>query len=223
MQKEQSIKSEYQTHIGHFDFHIAVIESDFTSIVELVRRVYAKEGYVKAGDTNYGISAFIGKSYTFSTYAQHQGSTDIIGTISVVSDNSEGLPMDTIYREELQVYRSNEKKIAEACQFAIDTDLFGIPTTLCGEETLKLEVSVGLIRTAVLHCLHSGIDYLCFVVNPKHAAFYESLGCTRVGETKQYPSVNEAPACAYVLDVQSLYKRYQDGVIKNFFVARIFN
>src|SRR5438477_450670 len=44
-------------------------------------------------------------------------------------------------------------------------------------------------------------------INPKHDAFYKSLGFTEIGTLKYYPAVNNAPALARILDIQSLQNK----------------
>src|SRR3989344_1239458 len=50
----------------------------------------------------------------------------LYGTISVVVDSEQGLPMDTIYADELSPWRSLGEKLAEVVQFAVDHELYSI-------------------------------------------------------------------------------------------------
>src|SRR3989344_1754396 len=48
----------------------------------------------------------------------------LYGTISVVVDSEQGLPMDTIYADELSPWRSLGEKLAEVVQFAVDHNVY---------------------------------------------------------------------------------------------------
>ncbi len=180
-------------------FCTARLPEEHKSATELITKVYADEGYVdrdRAQDL--GITNYLGRKNTL-TFLAHRGS--LIGTISVVTDSEEGLPMHIIYKTELDTLREAGKQLAEVCQFAIDKQAL---KEVCAQSDAKfseLDVSVGLLGLVVHYGIHAGFHYLCFAVNPKHAAFYESLGCVRIGEEKSYPSVKQAPALPYILDL----------------------
>jgi len=137
----------------------------------------------------------------------------LYGTISVVVDSEQGLPMDTIYADELSPWRSLGEKLAEVVQFAVDHDVyaaaFGTKPTLFG--------AVPLFAAALSHALAKNIDYLCISINPKHDHFYNMLGFKQIGARKQYESVG-APAIAYALYVPEWDKH---GSTKGFFGKEI--
>lgn len=201
-------------------FFIARSRDEFISAAKLVMYIYAGSGYVPdSSDVGEGISAYIGKkdTVTFLACAKEV----LLGTISVASDSSDRLPMDAIYAPELDALRDQGKRIAEVCQFAVDATVLKKLSTESEESFSELDVSIGLLGFVVHFGLYKKFDYLCFAVNPKHASFYESLGCTKIGEERTYPSVNQAPAIAYVLDMHALIQATAKGIRRHFLIEKI--
>ncbi|MBI5405980.1 hypothetical protein HY972_03020 [Candidatus Kaiserbacteria bacterium] len=153
---------------------------------EIVRRVYEKQGY----DVNSGsIARYLDgpDAATFGLFYQDA----LYATISVVGDGAQGLPMDTIYADELAPWRSEGKKLAEVVQFAVDHDVY---VKISGKKPSPFEAAP-LFAAVLSHALQKHIDYLCISINPKHDRFYGMLGFKQIGELKHYASVN-APAIA---------------------------
>ena len=164
-------------------------------VTALITRVYMREGYIRNIDAESGITKYLRNKSTKVFLAKKEGV--IIGTISLVADGELGLPMDLIYQDELKPYRSPKHRLAEVCQFAIDTQL------LVGEGMgASLEVSRNLLALVVSEARKSECTCVSFTVNPKHKKFYELLGALQIGGEKMYPSVENAPALAYILDIK---------------------
>lgn len=158
---------------------------------DIVRRKYAEQGY------DLSIESF--KRYldgpSAVTFGLFEKDT-IYGTISVVVDSAAGLPMDSIYADELAPWRSEGKKLAEVVQFAVDNDIF---TAVSGKKPSPFEAAP-LFRAVLTYALKTHIDYLCISINPKHDRFYGLLGFKQFGKLKHYDSV-DAPAIPRALYV----------------------
>lgn len=202
-------------HMHMLEFSVARTENDFLASKRLVRAVYTEAGYVAEGEDKTAISAYLGKNGATTVLAR-TGDT-LLGTISIVADVN-GVPMDSIYREELASYRGRGAQIAEVCQFAIDKDALRTIPTLA-----ELDVSVNLLGLAVQLGFEQLHDYLCFAINPKHRTFYESLGCTQIGNEKSYSSVSGAPALGYVLDMNAVRQAKESKERKHFLLTKIFD
>jgi hypothetical protein len=178
----------------------------------IVVATYQKSGYVVPSDEDPFSRFYL--SGNMDTYiAQWHGAS--VGTISLVRPTSENLPMDCIFKEELAQVRV-KNRIGEVCQFAIQIDT---PETahMSFTSLQELDVSMGLLGHIVNEGLQQEIDVLAFVVNPKHASFYTSLGGIQIGSVKPDPMVNNAPACAYILPLANI-ERMQS---KNFILRKI--
>ncbi|QQR64558.1 hypothetical protein IPH92_03265 [Candidatus Kaiserbacteria bacterium] len=197
-------------------YHLAKSDFEIESAVALISRVYAREGYVKSEEGESGVSAYL-RSSTSVTFLACVGETPV-GTISLVGDSERYLPMDLIYREELTLLRNTKTRLAEVCQFAIDTELLK-------EEKMgtQLDVSTSLLSLVVAHARSKDYTHLTFTVNPKHRKFYEMLGAVQIGGEKSYPSVENAPALGYVLDMTILNNAEEQSKVRHFLVERILN
>lgn len=197
------------------EFRIVSQNDEYEQAQALVSRVYEREGYtgnVKIGDS--GIGHFLRSGGSTTLFAQ--SGDQVLGTISLVSDAETGLPMDNIYREELDIFRREKKKILEVCQFAVDKIALKNMMSEEIEKTPEHEISLSLLGYALQYGIHKGYDYLCFTINPKHVPFYESLGCIKIGDEKLYPFVNNAPAVAYALPVKEVLKQETSSYKQNF-------
>jgi len=156
----------------------------------IVKRAYEAQGY-SAGSR---IAQYL-QGPDAITFGLIRDGT-LYGTISVILDGSERLPMDSIYSEELASLRAEGKKLAEAVQFAVDHELYSIRF-----KRKPSPFSAMPLFAAILSCaLQKSVDYLCISINPKHDNFYRTLGFKQIGARKQYESVG-APAIAYAFYV----------------------
>jgi hypothetical protein len=96
---------------------------------------------------------------------------------------SEALQAETLYGDEIEVFRRRGARLCEFTRLALDAEE-------CGREALACLFHLGFIFA---YRIHRATD-LFIEVNPRHALFYRrKLGFTRVGEEKVCPRVN-APA-----------------------------
>jgi len=160
---------------------------------EIVRRAYEAQGY----DVSSGSIARYLDSPHATTFGLFFGET-LYGTISIVLDSEKGLPMDSIYADELAPWRAEGKKLAEVVQFAVDHDAYA---AVSGKKPPPFEAAP-LFATVLSHAIEAQVAYLCISVNPKHDRFYGMLGFKQIGEMKHYGSVG-APAIARALHVPS--------------------
>jgi acyl carrier protein len=206
------VDSEYHMHL----FRVASTEDEWNDARTLVHRIYVREGYIDPESSRALIGEYIGKNTT-TTFLGYMGDA-LVGTISVAEDASGGLPMDQIFRDEVDTLREEGKVIGEVCQFAIDDALVALHTTTGSSRN---DLSLKFFGCVLTHARERGITHYCFSVNPKHARFYELIGSERIGDEKQYPSVNMAPALAYVLDIEALLNREHKNFLEQALVASI--
>lgn len=192
-------------------YKIATTVTEKESAISLVKGVYVREGYLKsASDDVASISDYINLPEAVTVLAQEG---DFLGgTITMVLDSSGGLPMDIIYRDELSEFRSGGHKLAEVCQFAVDWDLHDDGAS----KHSNPEVSLGLLSHVIHSAIRCDVTHLCFTINPKHAGFYQSMGCVQIGGEKEYPLVNSAPALAFMLDLKAIVGSIKEGVMPKF-------
>ncbi|HUY62382.1 MAG TPA: hypothetical protein VMV50_01145 [Candidatus Paceibacterota bacterium] len=157
----------------------------------MVAKAYAAQGYAVGTDA---ITRYLDGPHA-TTFGLFAGAV-LYGTLSVVRDSEEGLPMSTLYARELASVRAGGKQLAEVVQFAVDHDRYADAT---GKRASPF-VASPLFSAVLAHAHECGIDYLCIAINPKHDRFYRLLGFEQIGEQKHYAAV-DAPAIARALYV----------------------
>lgn len=170
-------------------------------VSSLVSRVYVRSGYLADEATPSAISDFL-RNPNAVTIGAYVAST-LVGTVSIVPDGERGLPMDSVFADELKPLRNTHASIAEVCQFAVDNPLL---TALEGRDDHASEKSIAmrLLGAVFQYCLRAHISHVVFAINPKHKIFYEALGAHQIGEERSYGSVNNAPALGYMFDLSVL-------------------
>lgn len=117
----------------------------------------------------------------------------IVGTATLIQDSPAGLPMDQIYRDDLDRLRGQGRRLCEGSALAVD----------CVHEACGRDVTLRLAGMLVLYAAEvAAMDELCIAVHPRHVRFYERWFHARVfGELKSYQYVSGAPAQALHLDL----------------------
>jgi hypothetical protein len=119
----------------------------------------------------------------------------VISTVSLVADGELGLPMESIYRDELAELRGRGGRLAEVTSLA-DRRRYLSRT---------LPVFVSLMRLLGQSARKRGIDRLLVAVHPRHAKFYQRfLKFEALGGQRSYPLVRNNPAVALTLDFERL-------------------
>jgi hypothetical protein len=115
----------------------------------------------------------------------------IICTVTLIGDGQYGLPMESIYSEEVEECRRRNLYVGEVSCLAFE------PMPL----NRFLVVFMQLTRLMAQHARAYGMDQFLIAVHPQHARFYQRfMGMEQIGALKTYPSVRDAPAVACCLD-----------------------
>lgn len=170
---------------------LASERDEFEQAFRLVADRYRSRGY-DTGETG---------AFRFTPYHALPGTVTfiakdgdrVVATLSMVPDNATlGLPMESIYGDEVARLRDEGRALAEV--------------TCLAEEGLTarefLQVFSTLIRVMFQYHVRHGGDSWVITVNPRHSAFYRRvLGFVQLGPCRAYSSVGNHPAEAYLLDV----------------------
>jgi hypothetical protein len=116
-------------------------------------------------------------------------------TMTLVPDNTLlGLPLESLYREEIGRLRRERRRMAEVISLAADKDL---------ESREFRPLFLAMSRLLFQYHLTHGGDTLVITVNPRHSKYYTKLmGYQPLGPRRCYPEVQGHPAEAYMLDVE---------------------
>jgi hypothetical protein len=182
-----------------YKYEIANTVNEVSAALDLVSRIYVAAGYFKAGETNsFGHHVNGTNSRTMTAHVHSK----LFATISLVLDGQQGVPMDQLYKEELDGLRTRGR-IAEMTQYAVDHTVLESAISSTNPIT-RMTASLPLLKLALNEALSHQVEYVCIAINPKHVSFYDRLGFQKIGELKVYPSVNNAPAEAYALTLKDI-------------------
>jgi len=172
---------------------IASEPEEWEQAFQLVATNYQERGY-EATDKPYRFTPYHALPDTTVFVAKREGR--VIATFSLVADNSVlGLPLESLYADEVADLRRQGRRMAEVTSLAM---------TELGQREF-LQVFTTLIKVMKQYHVSRGGDTWVITVNPRHRNFYcKVLGYQPLGPCKPYESVGNAPAEGYLLDRDSM-------------------
>lgn len=127
---------------------------------------------------------------------------EVILTASLIADEALGLPLESVYPEEVAQRRRQGIRLAEVSCLADRRSQF----------RTFLPVFLSLSRLMVQYARRQQIDQLLVVTHPRHARFYRRmLSFESFGEQRDYPSVRNSPAAPLVLDFDAAEKGHPEN------------
>ena len=174
---------------------------ELLNVIESVKQHYKQNGYL---EDDLKIKDFY---YLFSPTTKIYINTNknkLISTVSMFIDSKEyGLPSDQLYEKEFEALRRQGRKLIEGGMLA-------------GEQGRPL---LYLMSVFFKEAKNQKSDDILLIINPKHKKFYEKmLLFKQIGEEKQCPKVNNAPAILMKLNL----KKLDYSVVQNKTIQRIF-
>lgn len=184
-------------------FSIAPVQHkfDFINALRLIHRQYLLQGYCR----NNGCGLFYGIHHLcpHAQMVNFKYKYRIIATVTKFKDSDLfGLPMDALYKKELDTLRARGRKIVECGSLASI------------EEKFFQNAVIYLQRATIYSCMDGGMDDLCIAVNPKHVSFYKRFFLFQdLGPERHYKMVH-APAVALRLPLDELKETIERGDYK---------
>lgn len=202
-------------------FDVARTREQVFSAWNLVYRVYRQAGLIPENRAQVHAAPQM-FSDAASVFIKHQYN-HVHATLSSLDDSKRGLPLDTVYRAELDALRRQGRRLTELAHLA-DADQSGLlpdaprhayvanrgtyrpPRKMDRRARLaELEALMGL---AVGCGIEHGCDDLVIGVHPRHTRFYvRAWGFRALGEETSYPTVCNLPVQLMRLD----WRRELDG------------
>jgi hypothetical protein len=181
-------------------FKVADTRDELDAAYRLVHDVYVKEGYSDQHESGMRVNL----RYALPTTATVIGklADQVVITLTVIGDSPLGLPMDMIFSEELYRLRCRGRYIAEV----------GALASHCSfrrrQQAIALFADKAIVRYAIRNL---GADDMVIAVNPKHEWVYRHLLLfeTISRGVKDYHYVNDAPAIAMRLDLNTCEERWR--------------
>ncbi len=122
---------------------------------------------------------------------------DVVFTVTLVGDGDYGLPMESLFGDEVEEMRRAGIRLAEVSCLASSID--------SSNKRVRFESLVKMISLLIQSARRRGIDRLLLAVHPKHAKVYERLfGCVRCSGVKSYAAVQGNPAILCMHDFAEL-------------------
>jgi hypothetical protein len=168
---------------GNYSICVANSPRRCSMVNKLIKSMYSWRGY---HTENTIISSCDPNQLTLEASIGRQ----VVGTLTIGSDSTEGLLVDALYGEEIMTLRAENRKICELSKLAINPDH--------GSK----ELLASLFNLAYIYgrLVEKATDFV-IEVNPRHAAYYKRLlGFQQIGETRTCQRVN-APAVLLHLDL----------------------
>ncbi|RMF86409.1 MAG: hypothetical protein D6741_21950 [Planctomycetota bacterium] len=176
------------------DYRIARTLGERVSALGLVYQAYRRAGLIEPNPHGVRVTPYHLLDST-TVFLAAQKDADPVFTMSLVGDDSLGLPMESIYPAEIGERRDRGTRMAEVSCLAAD------PARGGG----GFDVFIHLCRLMTVHALWNGYDELVVAVHPRHAKFYRRmLGFRDFGDLREYPCVKDHPAVALYLDLHAL-------------------
>jgi hypothetical protein len=184
-------------------FRVAVTPEDYLSAFNLVYKVFVKTGYTSPSPTPFRLAPqhCNNKSRVFIGIHNDGNIDKLIYSISIFPDSKNGLPMDMVFKKELDLLRSKGRFIVEAGHLAADP-------------SYKMNnMNVPMLGNKILHQYayrHLSADDIVIAIHPKHRWIYEDLFLfEKIGEIKEYAYANNNPAVAMRLDLRTMKENYK--------------
>jgi hypothetical protein len=174
---------------------IASERAEWRDAFQLVSSNYQARGYEEPFASKVRFTPYHALPDVVTLVAMLEGR--VVATFSMVPDNTLlGLPLESIYGEEIRGLRRSRRRVVEVTSFAADKDL-------------RLRefrpVFIALIKMCMQYHLSQGGDTWVITVNPRHRDFYtKAMGFVPLGPPRAYSSVQNHLAEGYWFDADLL-------------------
>jgi hypothetical protein len=177
---------------------IASKRHEWKDAFALVAMNYQKAGYEAPYSSKVRFTPYHALPDTVTLVAKR--AERVVMTFSLVPDNTLlGLPLESIFKDEVKQLRRERRRLAEVISLAADSDV----------QTREFRhIFVALIKLSIHYHLSRGGDTWVITVNPRHRDFYtKALGFAplgALGTARTYAAVLDHPAEAYYMDLELL-------------------
>lgn len=206
---------------GKIIYRVARSRQELEDSFSLVYKEYLRKGYIPKGYCSQLRISLFNASPISTTFVAKRGS-EVLAGVTLIPDSPLGIPMDKIYKDELDVLRRKGRRIAEVSQLAIATDIFG-RGFFSMFNFRKLIFVFRLFKIVLDHALYvDKLTDLCIAINPKQQNLYKFLFFEQFAGLKYYGSVNRAPAIALRLRLTDAEEKTKSkkGLYKIFFGSK---
>ncbi len=176
----------------------ALSYADYEVAYHLVYEQYLERGYCRSNSPrqHYHYHCVFPDSRTFLLEKKEQ----LLGTISLIPDSPGGLPLESIFPEEIANLRKTGRRLAEVVLLAVDLSQLGARRfTLT--DFFKLTCVFCLFKIVFDYSRNVGVTDLVITMHPKHEELYRYLNFETIGPIKTYSTACGKPAIPMHLDI----------------------
>jgi hypothetical protein len=124
---------------------------------------------------------------------------NVIATLTQIFDNNNlGLPMDSLYKKELDDLRNKERHVVELSAF------------VTSRQFRMKNIIMYLCKAMFMHSNFHKVDDICVMVNPKHVNFYTKMFLFEPFGPELFYEKVQAPAVPLRLDMRYIHERVRD-------------
>ena len=175
----------------NIEVKIASKREEWREALQLVALNYQESGYEAPLASKVRFTPYHALPDTVTLVAKFEG--HVVMTVSLVPDNTLlGLPLESIYKDEVKRLRRERRRLAEVISLAAAKEI-----------NLRefRQIFITLIKLGIHYHMSRGGDTWVITVNPRHRDFYTKALVRALGPPRSYAAVLDHPAEAYYLDV----------------------
>ena len=189
------------------DYRIARTLAEVEDAWSLVYRSYRRISLIPPNDAELHTTPQAVGPQSAVMLAKYGG--DTVATLTTITDQTRGLPLDDVFPDVLAEFRGSGRRMVEMGLFADRRrDLKRSLRTLM--ELMRYCFFFSYLNDELTDCLAG--------VHPHHAPFYEKVfGFRRVGNVRQYATVNGHPVVLLDLDRETIDARKRSRGLTYFF------
>lgn len=176
--------------------HVKIAENRFEreESLRLVYHEYRRVGLIDANPYDVRVTPYHLLSSTAIIAAV--ADQEVTATVTLVMDGELGVPMESIFPDEIEWLRDQGVSFAEVSCLANG----------CRDRVRAFPLFLSVNRLMAQYARRQGAEKLVIAVHPRHAAFYRRyMGFRELAdEQRSYPAVCNRPAVALVLDFEEI-------------------
>lgn len=195
----------------------AVTQDERLACFHLAYREYRRRGYCEPNALELHLSPY--HLHRGARTFQLLSDRELWGTVTLFVDSEMGIPLDLMYRAEIEELRRSASKVAEVSLLALDLEKIprGRFSLACRRKMLPL---FKLFRRTYQQALLEEVTDVIIGVHPRHRALYEFLDFEQIGEILPYPGARGNPVLPMRQNIEHA-KRHapSEAAIRYFFEA----
>jgi hypothetical protein len=187
---------------------------------ELLYREYRAHSFCRENQSKRYYSIYTLLPTTHTLISRYKGR--IVGTVSAIEDSILGLPIDLLYKQELDQLRNSGHNLIEVGALALDNSRFRRKSYSMRSAKKCLTMSSLFAATFNYAWQTTDATHFVIMVNPKHKSIYDFFGFKQFCEVRHYPRVNK-PAVPMILDLKNFFSSAGESMAALFVTTSMHN